>query len=148
MVERNEVDPQRWSHYYEYLKCRKIASVRAICPDLDDVVVKQIRTGQIPKAADVRDKLSRVCSAEKGKAVRHFVSGERSLDECYEEAIAGGADNVFYQRLHKFREVISTPDAKRDLRGMPSQVREKCRFELNKIKKKVTELCDALSQDA
>jgi hypothetical protein len=147
MVEHQEVDPQRWSYYDEYLKSRKIAKARALLPELDKVLVSQIRTGTIAKAADVRDKLSRVCSADKGRTVRRFVSQTHTLDKCYEDAIAGGADNAFYQRLRKFKEQITNPEVKKEILDMPTEIRNKCKFELGKIYKRAKELFDLLSGD-
>jgi hypothetical protein len=146
MVEHDEVEPQRWSCYDEYLKSRKIAKVREHLPELDDVVVSQIRTGKIEKAADVRDKLAPVCSAQRGKTVRTFIAGKRSLDECYEDAIAGGANNAFYNRLRRFREHIKTPEAKREIMQLPVDLRSKFRYELDKIYHTVKEFLDLLSK--
>ncbi|MBP7052171.1 MAG: hypothetical protein KBE65_14240 [Phycisphaerae bacterium] len=145
MVDHNEVDPQRWSYYDEYLKSRKIGDARKYLPELDDVVVTQVREGRIGKAADVRDRLSRICASERGKAIKRFISGERSFEECYEDAVAGGANNAFYQRLQRFRTLIKAPDVRKEIAKMPTDLRKKCRYELDKIYKRAKELHDMLS---
>jgi len=145
MVDHNEVEPQRWSYYDEYLKSRKIGNVRDLLPELDDVVVQHIRKNKIAKAADVRDKLPRICSAGKGQLVKRFISGERSFEQCHEDAVAGGANNALYQRLRRFRTQIKDPDTKKEIAKMPTNQRKKCKYELEKIYKRAKELCDSLA---
>jgi len=143
MVDHREVDPQKWSYYEEYLKSRAIGAARAMLPELDDVVVQQIRSGKIAKAVEVRDRLSKVCAA-KGKAIRRFVERRCTLEESYEEVVAGGANNVLYQRLHRFREQIKSPDAKKEIVAMPTNIKQKCKYELEKIYKRAKELYDLM----
>lgn len=144
MVDHGEVDPQRWSYYDEYLKSRKIGEARKFLPELDNCVVSRIRTGDITKAADIRDKLSRVCACEKGKTIKCFISGERSLEQCHEDAVAGGANNALYQRLWRFRTQIKAPDVRTEIERMPTELRNKCKYELEKIYKRTKELYDFL----
>ena len=144
MVTHGDVDPQRWSYYDEYLKSRKIGDARKYLPEIDTIVVSQIRTGEIGKAADIRDKLSRVCSSEQGKTVKRFIAGERSLEKCYEDAVAGGANNALYQKLCRFRTQIKAPDVRREIDKMPTDLRKKCKYELEKIYKRVKELHDLM----
>jgi len=139
MVQHNENEVSRWSYYEEYLKHRPLKKAREAISGLDQVVVAKIRSGEIPRAVEVRDKLTKIAAAG-GKVLNAFVSGERDFEESYERAIARGADNTWYKRLHKFRSQIADPDKAGDLIAMPDGLRKKCVFELKKIKQAVDSL--------
>ena len=57
MIKHNDQERDRWSFYDEYLKSAKIKKVRDEYASFDKFIVKQIKTGAIPKAMDLRDKL-------------------------------------------------------------------------------------------
>lgn len=143
MVDHGEDNPQRWSHYDQYLSSRSIAKVRDMMPDFDKAVVRKINSGEIAKAVDVRDKLGKIASMKgkaKGRVLRRFVNDEDSLEACYEQAVEGGASNVLLKRLIKFRIQIAEHDTKTQLQNMPKQQRDKCRYELKKIETRAGEL--------
>ena len=58
-----EIDPERWSYYAEYLKSSKIRKAREGKPELDELVVRQIRSAAIPRAIDIREKLAVIAEA-------------------------------------------------------------------------------------
>ena len=136
--------------YYDvYLKSRKIAHAREHLSDLDTVVVQKIQNGEIPKAANIRDKLSKICGLkgkDKGKILKNFVNNSWSLDECHERAISGGMNNAFYQRLNKFRTQICDPDTKSLIKKMTKSHRDKCVYELKHIRKRVADLLKMLEE--
>ncbi|HLA87874.1 MAG TPA: ParB N-terminal domain-containing protein [Anaerolineales bacterium] len=149
MLNHSENSPQRWSYYDEYLKSRKIAHAREHLSDLDTVVVQKIQNGEIPKAANIRDKLSKICGLkgkDKGKILKNFVNNSWSLDECHERAISGGMNNAFYQRLNKFRTQICDPDTKSLIKKMTKSHRDKCVYELKHIRKRVADLLKMLEE--
>lgn len=140
MVEHNQNDPQRWSHYDEYLKSRPIKQVREVMPQFDDVIVAKIDSGEIVRAADVRDKVAKIASVKgkrKGKILATFAQKSGSLDDCYEQALEGGADNVLLKRLTKFCIQVGEPDLRKELASMEKEQRDKCLYELRKIEKNV-----------
>jgi len=144
MVENNDQDVQKWSYYDEYLKSKKIAKRRQEHPEFDMVFVKKLKSGEIPKAIDVREKVKKIAHVG-GKTLTRFLTKNGSLDNCYESAISGGADNTIYKRLNAFRMVIGAPDLKREIKEMPENQFNKCKYELEKIKSQVEKILSKLN---
>jgi hypothetical protein len=143
MVEHEDADVRRWTHYDEYLKHNAVKKARESEPKLDEVVVEKIKSGEIERAVDVREKLTSIAAAG-GKVLHAFVAGERDFEESYDRAIARGADNTWYKRFHKFRSLVADPEITQDLRDMSADHRKKCVFELKKIKQVVDSLLTKL----
>lgn len=143
MVDNGDNDVQHWSYYEEYLKSRAINKRRTEFRDMDKIVVKKIKGGDISKAIDIRDKVVKIAEAG-GKTLSKFLSGKGSLDECHESAIMRGMDNVLYRNLKRFRTLICEPDTKKELKDMAKEHFEKCKFELNKIKAQLHKLMNDL----
>lgn len=139
MVDHNEEDPQRWSYYEEYLKHRKVQQQREENPDLDIAIVKKIRAGEIPRAVDVRDKVVKIVAVG-GKTLRKFIEKEKTLDDCFESAVARGANNQVLNNIEKFKATISHPDTKKEILEMPETQRSKCKYALEKIQKAVEQI--------
>lgn len=135
---------ERWSYYDEFLSHRSIKQARKECPELDGVFVKKVKSGEISKAVDVRDKLTKI-AAVGGKVLKAFVTGEDNFERCYDRAVARGADNVWYRRLSKFHEQLSDPDLKDIFLDMNEAHRKKCAFEMKKIKQILDGLLSKLS---
>jgi hypothetical protein len=79
------------------------------------------------------------------KTLKKFISTPNSLESCMESAISRGADNVIYKRLNTFRTQICEPDFKNDLKIMPENQMNKCKFELEKIKSRIEKLLTAIN---
>lgn len=146
MRTHKETEVDKWSYYEEYLKSSKIRKVRAARPEFDTVVVEQIRTGDIPRAIDIREKLAVIAEAG-GKTVDRYLSGKYSFEESYENARDRGAGNEIYNRLKKFKEWIVKSATEEDLQELKGEVRNKCTFELGKITKKTDQLHKKLEVD-
>ena len=123
---------ERWSYYDEFLSHRSIGRAREELPELDGVFVEKVKSGEIPKAVDVREKLTKI-AAVGGKVLKAFVSDEGNFESCYDRSIARGADNVWYKRFTKFREQLADPDLKDVFLDMNEDHRKKCLFEVKKI---------------
>jgi len=136
MVDHNEEDPDRWSYYEEYLKSRKVQKTRQENPQLDKIIVAKIKSGEIKKAVDMRDKAVKVIAVG-GKTLRKFMDKKNSLEECYDSAVEHGANNHLLKKLENFKEIISDPDTKKELLEMTEPQKQKCIFALNKIQKAV-----------
>lgn len=134
MVDHKEEDPQRWSYYEEYLKHRKVQEKRELYPDLDDTLVRKIRSGEIPKAVDVRNKVTKIIAVG-GKTLNKFIQKDNVLESCYNSADARGANNRLLLNIEKFKALITDPDNKREILQMPDNQKKKCRFALDKIQK-------------
>lgn len=138
MIKYNEKDVQRWSYYEEYLKHRATKQARKKYPELDQLVVDKINTGEIPTATDVRDKLTTI--AKSPKSLQDFVSGKKNFNRAYESAEARGAGNACQARIKRFRTWLADKERDEDVLEMPPLLRKKCTFELKKISKR----CDGL----
>jgi ParB-like nuclease family protein len=143
MRTHKETDSEKWSYYDEYLKSSKIRRAREAKPELDKVVVDQIQSEEIPRAIDVREKLALIVQAG-GKTLDRYVSGKYSFEDACENARDRGAGNEIHARLKKFKEWIVKATTEEDILDLKGEVRHKCAFELDKIKKKTDKLCSKL----
>ncbi len=98
MVDNHEENPDRWSYYEEYLKPRKVQKQREEHPELDKIIVAKIQSGEIRKAVDVRDKVVKIIAVG-GKTLRKFIDKKNSLEECFDSAIARGANNQVIKKV-------------------------------------------------
>lgn len=136
MQEHNDIDPQRWSFYVEYLKSRHIKAYRDTILDFDNIIVNKIKTGEIPKAIDIRTKLdpiTRVKGQKGASIVNKLLTNQLSFQECFEEVENSGATNNLYQKLTSFRVKIADPDTKQSIKKMKGEQKNKCKYELKKI---------------
>jgi hypothetical protein len=131
MVNHKDTKSPKWSYYYELLKSRDVQEHSKENPKFLDVAADQIKSGKIKRAIDIRDKVTKIARAG-GMAAKHF--GKKPLEKCFQYASATGATDVLYNKLHKFREVICSPETADDIMGMPPRVSGKCKHELNQIK--------------
>ncbi len=136
MLKHGETDIARWSYYEEYIKSNYIMKARKEHPELDVVIVKKIKTGEIPKAVDIRDKLIPIAKASNTN-IKKFISGKINFEATYEAAVAGGAGNVVFERLHRFRNWLATASVVDDILDNDEPLVKKCEFELGKIYKRI-----------
>lgn len=143
MLHHKDNNINHWSYYEEYLRSRPIKGVREEQPSFDKLIVEKIRNGDIPKAIDIRHKLG--CIAKHGKKVlKDFISGKVSFEESYKRAEEGGAGNVIFERLNRFRQHIADPDIEEEIKEFDKNLIDKCLFELNRIKHRVDQLISKL----
>jgi hypothetical protein len=133
MVEHKDNNVDRWSYYDEYLKHNETKKARQEHPELDGVVAAKIASGEIPRAIDVRDKLTAIARAG-GKVLKRFMESENTFEECYERATVRGAKNLWPKRFYDFRMQLVHPDTLGALREMTQEHRKRCVYELRKIK--------------
>ena len=129
MVDHNETTIDRWSFYDEYLKSVAIKKVRHENPSMDACVVEKIRSHEIPRAIDVRNKLGIIAKAG-GRPLATFLKQKNSFDRAFEMT----ADrSEWFERLHRFRKAIG--GAQNDLRALSAEQRNKCIYELKQIQR-------------
>jgi len=145
MVAHGEVDVSRWSYYDEYLKSNKVHRTRKNFPELDQIIVDQIRSHQIERAMDLRDQLPVICAAP-GAALGKLVSGSWTLGKAYKHACRCGGDSVPLKKLMAFRKWITRKNTRETLVEADGQMRSKLRFEIGKIAKRSTALAKNLSK--
>ena len=132
MIKHGDNNVSRWSFYDEYLRHTPVKKARLVNPGLDEVVVKKIKSGEIPRAVDVREGLTKVVKAG-GRVLDQFMSGEADFERSYQRAVNRGVNNTWYNRFHKFRSQVADSETRDDILDMPAAHRKKCVFELKKI---------------
>ena len=139
MVDHNENDVNKWSHYDEYLKSNAVKKARQGNPDLDKVVVQKIRDNEIETAREVRDKLVKILDVPKTgpQPLKILMSGEGTFDRAFESARDRGVDNMWLNRFKRFKDQLLDDNLVPDMRQMDSEQRKKCLFELVKIRQAV-----------
>ena len=135
MVEHNETDTARWSYYDEYLKSRAIRKARYDYSEFDDIIVEKIKSGEISRAVDIRDRLPVVCSAP--KVLKRFAKRTHGFEEAYEQAVDTGADSTPYKRLATFRRWLAKPEVAETLARTQGETRKKIEYELNQLARRV-----------
>jgi hypothetical protein len=131
MVDNEETETSRWSHYDEYLKSNKIKRARQAHPELDPLMVKYIKGGTIERAMDLRDQLPVVCSSP--TILKKFAAGKVSLEEAYGRAVDAGADSVPYKKAAAFRRWITGEEIETAIETCPKKARDKLLYEFDKI---------------
>lgn len=135
MLDHKESDTARWSYYDEYLKSRIIRKARLNQPGFDDLVVEKIKSGEIAKAVDVRNRLPVICSAP--KVLKKFAKRAYDFEDAHEQAVDAGGDSAPYRRLATFRQWIAKPEVARTLGRTQGQTRKKIEFELDKLARRI-----------
>ena len=135
MLDHKESDTARWSYYDEYLKSRIIRKARLGQPGFDSLIVEKIKSGEIAKAVDVRDRLPVICSAP--KVLKKFAKRVYDFEDAHEQAVDAGADSAPYRRLVTFRQWIAKPEVARTLARTQGQTRKKIEFELDKLARRI-----------
>jgi hypothetical protein len=138
MVDNDEVDTSRWSYYDEYLKSNKIKKARKRYPEMDALIVKSVKDGDIERAMDLRDQLPTVCASP--AILKRFAEGKLPLDKSYERALDSGADNAPYKKTAAFRKWITETDMDSLLANSPQKVQDKLLYEFDKIGNRIAYL--------
>jgi hypothetical protein len=144
MVDNGQDDVNKWSYYDEYLKSRDIKRVREEFLNFDDLIIEKINTGEICRAADVRDKL-KVIARSNHKNVKKFAEGERDFDTALSSASDQGLLLDCFKKIHAFKNFICDLDTEKTLLDLDTTQQDKCLYEIKKIAKKVESLQKKLS---
>ena len=122
MIDHNDQETTHWSYYEEFIKSNKIKKLRTAYDGVDEFIALKIKSGEIEKAVDVRDKLPVVASSSK-KIIKKFLCGDIDLYEAYARAHDSGDADGVYQKLKRFKFWVIDPEIKhlfwlrRDQRG-------------------------------
>jgi hypothetical protein len=134
MIDNDEVTTSKWSYYYEYLKSTKIEKARLKIANLDKIIVSKIKSGEIGRAEDIRDRLPVICTAP--KALQKFGNGT-DFESAYSHAVESGADSTPYKKLASFRQWLVRPEVETALGQAQGETRKKILFELDKLATRV-----------
>ena len=139
MVKYGETSVSRWSYYDEYLKSGTVKKARRENPELDGIVVRKIKRGEIPAAVDVRNKLVKLLDVGRvgPEPTKILVSGDKTFDRAFESAQDRGADNMWLRRFKRFRGELQVPAFLEDLDRMSLEQQDKCLYEVTKIQQSI-----------
>lgn len=132
MLDSGDSDTTRWSYYYEYLSSTNIGKLREEYSGFHETVVAKIKSGEIERAADIRDKLAKIPVKSK-KVVNAFIAGEISVDDAYNRVEASGSTDVTYNRINKFRIWFGSEETLSSLKKVTPETRQKIELELKKL---------------
>ena len=147
MLEHDDLRPDRWSYYEEYLKSRGIRKYRETSPKIDDTFVKQVKSGEIKQAMDVRTVLGEVAKASDKtakKIMQEIIDGSVDIYDGHEQLKATGKTTNTYKHINKFRETIVSDDFQKALL-LEATSNSSIQFELKKIKKAVDDILKKMS---
>ena len=142
MLEHDDLRPDRWSYYEEYLKNRGINKYRETHPQMDDMFVVQVKTEQIKQAMDVRTVLGEIAKSKDKtatKIMQDIIQGNTSIYDGHEKFKATGKASNGYQRIKKFHDLIEDDDFQKGLL-LEATTNKSIAFELKKIQKAVNKL--------
>lgn len=132
MLQHNDADVKRWSYYEEFVKSNRIKKVRDTFPQFDEKFAEKVKSGEIGRAVDVRDKLQKIASGPP-KVVAKFVGGEISFDDACERIDDSGNSDNTYRKLSKFRSWLASNEAQEAILNAPDNVQKKVSFEVAKL---------------
>lgn len=145
MIDNDDTDTSRWSHYYELLSSTKLKKLSEEYAGFHESVIKRIKSGDIDRAADIRDKLSKIPVSKK-RIVNDFLAGEINIDEAYERVESSGSMDATYAKINKFRVWFGSEETAHSLKGISAEARQKIDFELKKLAKDTTRLQGIISK--
>lgn len=142
MVNADDMVQSHWNYYEQYVTSKDIQRYRDTYPEMDDLVIRQIKTGKIKMAKDIRDKLGKIAKAtdkSSNRIMRDYIAGSIDVDEAYTRFEATGKSGHNYGKVKDFRVLMTSDDfiksIKAEANGNPS-----IPFELKKIKKALDKL--------
>lgn len=143
MKDKGDDSRERWSHYDEFLKSRKIKKARDEIADFEETVVDLIKSGAV-RAVDVRDQLPTICQAP--KILKKFAKGQIEIEEAYTDARHAGGDSVELSKVKRFRAWICEPVILDEMAEHNPGVRQKIDYELKKIEARISTIREQLEK--
>ena len=115
---------------------------RDTSPAIDDVFVKQVKSGAIKQAMDVRTVLGEVAKANDKtakKVMQDFIEEKRDIYDAHDILQATGKTTDNYKHIKKFQELICNTDVQ-DAIKLESTSNKDLIFTLKKIQKELDRL--------
>ena len=146
MLEHKVLKSDKWSYFIEYLKKRGIRKYRETSPSIDDVFVKQVKSGEIEKAEDVRtlEEIAKSNSKPAKKIMQDYIDEKESLYDGYDKLKSTGKTTHAYKQINKFPNIICDEDFNKNLL-LEATTNGDIKFELKKILKQVEDILKKLS---
>lgn len=147
MLEHNDLKPDRWSYYEEYLKSRGIKKYRGTSSKIDEVFVQQVKTGTIKQAMDVRTVFSEIAKTPgktANKVMEDIIAGKTNIYDGFDRLKATGKTTDNYKHIDKFYKLISEDDVQTAIK-LEATTNRDIAFKLKQIRKAVDKLIKDLS---
>ena len=135
----HDTNIKHWSYYDEYLKSAKIRKARKLHTEIDKVVVAQVKSDEIERAVDIREKLSVICSGSP-KTLKKYVHKDLDFEEAYEIEVEAGGESVHLKRFIKFKNQIVKPEVEKAMSSAKGNTQKKLLYEIDKIATRLTAL--------
>jgi hypothetical protein len=139
MIDVGDRQPNRWSYYDELLKGRRFVKATEQHPEFTEVIVEKIKSGEIERASDVRDRLSLIAAAG-GNTLKRFVQGKLSFEQAVADARERGAGDYTGRKLREFRTWLAEEQLAREIGKVPDAEKSALKYELKQIERRVSRL--------
>ena len=150
MKEHNDTVQSHWNMYEQYVKNKGIRQYRNTYPEMDSLFAKQVKTGEIVRAEDVRDILGKIAT-DKGKSSKHimqdYISGEIDLETAHARFEATGRSGDNYDKIRKFQKLIVSPEFCDELKKEAVGNGNDILFSLKKINTAIAQLMKEISKN-
>lgn len=148
MKENNDLVSEHWSYYDEYLKNRGIKKYRRTNPQIDTTFIRQVKTGEIKQAIDVRSVLGKIAGTNGKQAMKimsDFIIGKTSIYDGIESLEDSGKLNDAYKAVCKFRERLDDDDFQKKIKQVTNI--DEMKFQLKKLHKAIGNLLEEFSRE-
>lgn len=148
MLESEDDVQPHWNFYEQYVTNSGIKKYRSTYPEMDEKIVKQIKTGKIKRAEDIRDKLGKIAKSNdktSAKIMKDIINGSNTIDQGFARFEATGKSGNSYKKVREFRELMTDEEFRKSLkreavgtRAIPLELRKLSRS-INKLLKELGE---------
>jgi len=149
MIEHDDVTPDKWSYYEEYLKNTNIKQERKKDPELDNIIVDKVKSGEIEKAQDMR-KLGDIIALDNPtskKAVEEIKTGSLTITEAHNDLNTAVQVTDIIKQLERFRKSINSVEVMNTVLNSEGDSKENVKFVLEKIQKRINTMLNKIDKD-
>ena len=141
MIENDDLNKRHSSHYEEYLKNSGIKKYRETNPNIDETIVKAIKTDTIKEASDMRKlgDISKVGDKQTKKIMQKISDGEIDLYKGYELVQDAGKLEDVVKKLKTFKQYINDDTFEKQIKGS-EEIYNQAQYEIKKIIKRLQNL--------
>jgi len=139
MIQVDDRIANRWSYYDELLRGRKFEKAIRDYPSFTGLIVEKIKSGEIERAVDIRDRLPLITKAG-GNTLKKFIAGKYSFEQAVLDARERGAGDYNAKKLREFRNWIAEEQLNREFSSVNDAEKRVLKYELEKIERRVKKL--------
>lgn len=150
MIKCNDNIQPHWNFYEQYVTNSGIKKYRETYPEMDGLIVKQIKTGEIKRAEDIRDKLGKIAKSSDKTAAKimwDIINGNNSIEQGYARFEATGKSGNSYKKIKAFRDLMTDEDFLLSVKGEAAMGKKSVSLELKKIDRAIKKLLGELEKE-